>query len=133
MKTRVIDVDRERPDPAAIEEAAQLLRDGKLVVFPTETVYGLGAHALDPIAVQKIFDAKERPANDPLIVHLAHIGQVNQCAAGMPAGARTARPLVLGRTADADSCKKSLRCPISSPRGCQAWRCACRRIASRAR
>jgi len=88
MKTRVIDVDRERPDPAAIEEAAQLLRDGKLVVFPTETVYGLGAHALDPIAVQKIFDAKERPANDPLIVHLAHIGQVNQCAAGMPAGAR---------------------------------------------
>jgi L-threonylcarbamoyladenylate synthase len=88
MKTRVIEVDRERPDPAAIEEAAQLLRDGKLVVFPTETVYGLGAHALDPIAVQKIFDAKERPANDPLIVHLAHIGQVNQCAVGMPAGAR---------------------------------------------
>ena len=64
------------------------MRDGKLVVFPTETVYGLGAHALDPIAVQKIFDAKERPANDPLIVHIAHIGQVNQCAAGMPAGAR---------------------------------------------
>jgi len=88
MKTRVIDVDRERPDPSAIEEAAAALREGKLVVFPTETVYGLGAHALDPIAVQKIFDAKERPANDPLIVHLAHIGQVNQCAAGMPAGAR---------------------------------------------
>ena len=57
-------------------------------MFPTETVYGLGAHALDPIAVQKIFDAKERPANDPLIVHIAHIGQVNQCAVGMPAGAR---------------------------------------------
>ena len=88
MKTRVIDVDRERPDPSAIEEAAAALREGKLVVFPTETVYGLGAHALDPIAVQKIFDAKERPANDPLIVHLAHIGQVNQCAVGMPAGAR---------------------------------------------
>jgi L-threonylcarbamoyladenylate synthase len=87
-KTRVIQVDRDRPDPAAIEEAAQALRDGKLVVFPTETVYGLGAHALDPIAVQKIFDAKQRPANDPLIVHLAHIGQVNQCAVGMPAGAR---------------------------------------------
>ena len=58
------------------------MRAGKLVVFPTETVYGLGAHALDPNAVQKIFDAKERPANDPLIVHIAHIGQVNQCAAG---------------------------------------------------
>ena len=88
MKTRVIQVDRDRPDVAAIEEAAAALRAGKLVVFPTETVYGLGAHALDPIAVQKIFDAKERPANDPLIVHIAHIGQVNQCAAGMPAGAR---------------------------------------------
>ena len=107
MKTRVIQVDRERPDPAAIEEAAQLLRDGKLVVFPTETVYGLGAHALDPIAVQKIFDAKERPANDPLIVHLAHIGQVNQCAVGMPAGARKLGSLVLGRTADADPAKKT--------------------------
>ena len=88
MKTQVIKVDREKPDPAAIEEAAAALRAGKLVVFPTETVYGLGAHALDPAAVQKIFAAKERPANDPLIVHIAHIGQVNQCATGMPAGAR---------------------------------------------
>ena len=88
MKTKVIHVDRDRPDAAAIEEAAQALRDGKLVVFPTETVYGLGAHALDPSAVQRIFDAKERPSTDPLIVHIAHIGQVGQCATGMPAGAR---------------------------------------------
>jgi L-threonylcarbamoyladenylate synthase len=88
MKTRVLQVDPARPDAAAIEEAAELLRAGKLVVFPTETVYGLGAHALDAAAVQRIFDAKERPANDPLIVHIAHIGQVGQCAIGMPAGAR---------------------------------------------
>jgi L-threonylcarbamoyladenylate synthase len=88
MKTRILPVDREHPDPAAIEEAAAALRAGKLVAFPTETVYGLGAHALDTDAVQKIFAAKERPANDPLIVHVAHIGQVNQVAAGMPAGAR---------------------------------------------
>ena len=88
MKTKIISVDRDHPDPAAIDEAARALRDGRLVVFPTETVYGLGAHALDPIAVQRIFDAKERPANDPLIVHIAHIGQVNLCATGMPAGAR---------------------------------------------
>ena len=86
--TKVIKVDRDRPDPAAIEEASAALKAGKLVVFPTETVYGLGAHALDAAAVQKIFDAKERPANDPLIVHIAHIGQVNQCAIGMPAAAR---------------------------------------------
>lgn len=87
-RTRVIHVDRDRPDPAAIEEAAAVLKAGKLVVFPTETVYGLGAHALDPAAVQRIFEAKERPSNDPLIVHIAHIGQVNQCALGMPTGAR---------------------------------------------
>jgi L-threonylcarbamoyladenylate synthase len=87
-KTRIIRVDRDRPDPAAIEEAARILKTGGLVVFPTETVYGLGAHALDPSAAQKIFDAKERPASDPLIVHIAHIGQVGQCATGMPAGAR---------------------------------------------
>ena len=101
MKTTIISVDRDHPDPAAIEKAAQALRSGKLVVFPTETVYGLGAHALDPNAVQKIFDAKERPANDPLIVHIAHIGQV-QSVRGRDAGRRAqARTFVLGRTVDA--------------------------------
>jgi len=89
MKTRILQIDRERPDAATIDEAASAIKAGKLVVFPTETVYGLGAHALDPDAVQKIFDAKERPANDPLIVHIANVGQVNQCAIGMPAAART--------------------------------------------
>jgi L-threonylcarbamoyladenylate synthase len=87
-RTRILQVDPARPDAAAIEEAAELLRAGKLVVFPTETVYGLGAHARDVDAVQKIFTAKERPATDPLIVHIAHIGQVNQVAIGMPPGAR---------------------------------------------
>ena len=89
IETRVITVDSAQPDPAAIEEAAAALRAGKLVAFPTETVYGLGANALDPAAVQRIFDAKERPATDPLIVHIAHIGQVGQCAAAFPAAART--------------------------------------------
>src|SRR6476619_5431971 len=88
MKTRVLKVDSQKPEPAIIDEAAQALREGKLVAFPTETVYGLGSHALDPSAVQKIFVAKDRPTNDPLIVHIAHIGQVGQCAVGMPAGAR---------------------------------------------
>ena len=88
MKTRILSVDRERPDPEVIAEAAAALREGKLVAFPTETVYGLGANALDPAAVQKIFDAKGRPSTDPLIVHIAHVGQVNQCAMSFPAGAR---------------------------------------------
>jgi len=53
-----------------IEEAVKALRAGKLVVFPTETVYGLGANATDPAAVRKIFEAKGRPADHPIIVHL---------------------------------------------------------------
>ena len=88
MTTKILKVDPSQPDPAVIEEAAAAIRDGKLVAFPTETVYGLGAHALDERAVQKIFDAKQRPATDPLIVHIAHVGQVAQCAASFPAAAR---------------------------------------------
>ena len=57
-------------DEAALALAAQLLSDGQLVAFPTETVYGLGAHAFDPQAVLGIFAAKGRPADNPLIVHI---------------------------------------------------------------
>lgn len=57
--------------------AADCLRDGGLVAFPTETVYGLGANALNPIAVAKIFEAKQRPTFDPLIVHISDIKQLN--------------------------------------------------------
>lgn len=59
------------PTPANIQRAAALLRAGELVAFPTETVYGLGANALDVPAVAKIFAAKGRPADNPLIVHVA--------------------------------------------------------------
>jgi len=58
-------------DPASVAEAAAAIRAGRLVAFPTETVYGLGANALDAVAVAGIFEAKERPRFDPLIVHLA--------------------------------------------------------------
>ena len=59
----------------AIEAAARLLEAGKLVAFPTETVYGLGADARNPEAVRAIYRAKERPENHPLIVHLAPGGR----------------------------------------------------------
>ncbi len=59
------------PDSRNIERASQLLRAGEIVAFPTETVYGLGADALNAQAVQKIFDAKERPSYNPLIVHVS--------------------------------------------------------------
>ena len=61
------------PSAAEIEHAARLLREGRLVAFPTETVYGLGANALDADAVARIYAAKRRPATSPLIVHVASI------------------------------------------------------------
>ena len=67
-------------DPDSIAIAAERLRAGGLVVFPTETVYGLGANALDARAVARVFAAKERPAFDPLIVHLADASEVGMYA-----------------------------------------------------
>jgi len=67
-----------------IQKAAQLLRSGELVVFPTETVYGLGANALDPSAVRKIYALKGRPANSPLIVHVSSVEQARELAADWP-------------------------------------------------
>lgn len=71
-----------------VATAAELLRAGKLVAFATETVYGLGANALDPSAVAGIFAAKERPFFDPLIVHLADQAQVNELVSEIPDVAR---------------------------------------------
>jgi L-threonylcarbamoyladenylate synthase len=71
MKTIVLTVDPIDPDAKAIAQAAAIFRAGGLVAFATETVYGLGANALDPNAVKRIFAAKGRPATNPLIVHIA--------------------------------------------------------------
>jgi L-threonylcarbamoyladenylate synthase len=70
-------------DPALLQ-AAEILRSGGLVAFPTETVYGLGANALDARAVEKIFEAKQRPHWDPVIVHVANIAQARKLALGFP-------------------------------------------------
>ncbi|MGB1274584.1 MAG: L-threonylcarbamoyladenylate synthase, partial [Nannocystaceae bacterium] len=70
-------------DAGAIREAAALVRAGQLVGFPTETVYGLGALALDPAAVARIFVAKGRPPDNPLIVHLASQEQLESVASAM--------------------------------------------------
>jgi len=71
------------------EEAAAFLRQGELVAFPTETVYGLGADAFNPVALNKIFIAKGRPFDNPLIVHLADITQLHQLVSSVPDTART--------------------------------------------
>ena len=76
---------------AELLRAAACLRDGGLVAFPTETVYGLGAHALDRAAVRRIFEAKGRPSTDPLIVHVASVEDVHGLVASWPdAAARLA-------------------------------------------
>lgn len=77
-------VDPRRPDEATIARAAEILRGGGLVAFPTETVYGLGANALDPAAVDRIYAAKGRPLFNPLIVHVADADHVRDVAAEWP-------------------------------------------------
>jgi L-threonylcarbamoyladenylate synthase len=74
-------------DSADLDEAVRLLRAGELVAFPTETVYGLGADAANSAAVGRIFAAKGRPANHPLIVHLAGAGDMQAWARDVPPGA----------------------------------------------
>jgi L-threonylcarbamoyladenylate synthase len=74
-------------DPGLIAQAAALLRAGKLVAFPTETVYGLGANALDPAAVDAIFAAKRRPATSPLIVHVPDAGMARSLTTVWPPSA----------------------------------------------
>ena len=72
---------------AAVQRAAALLRSGEVVALPTETVYGLAAHARDKKAVAKIFQIKDRPANNPIIVHIAGIEMAKHCVTVWPAGA----------------------------------------------
>ena len=76
MQTKVVKIDSANIDDAAMKEACDLIRAGELVAFPTETVYGLGGNALDPQASMKIYAAKGRPSDNPLIVHIAEIDQL---------------------------------------------------------
>lgn len=92
MQTHILPLDPVNPQPERIEQAAALLRTGQLVAFPTETVYGLGANALDRSAVAGIFLAKGRPSNNPVIVHVAELADVLRvCAAWPPTAAALAR------------------------------------------
>lgn len=77
-----------RESAAALRRGAEILRRGGTVAFPTETVYGLGANALDACAVQRIFDAKQRPSWDPLIVHVTTEDQLKSIVDQIPVKAR---------------------------------------------
>lgn len=75
-ETQIIKVDRDNPKEEKLSIAAEIIRSGGTVAFPTETVYGLGANALDEKAVEKIFIAKGRPQDNPLIVHISSLSQL---------------------------------------------------------
>ena len=77
-------VDAQHPDPLIIEQAAVVLRRGGLVALPTETVYGLAADATNAAAVAKIFEAKQRPRTDPLIVHISNTAELPHVAIDPP-------------------------------------------------
>jgi L-threonylcarbamoyladenylate synthase len=84
MHTEILTINPDAAEPEAIARAAEVLRRGGLVAFPTETVYGLGAAALDPAAVARIFAAKGRPATNPLIVHITDADEARSLTAAWP-------------------------------------------------
>lgn len=81
---RILPISPEHPEPAPLAEAAAILRGGGLVAFPTETVYGLGANALDGRAVARIYSVKGRPAFNPVIAHVASVEQARSLASAWP-------------------------------------------------
>lgn len=88
MQTKIVKIDPAQIDESEMEEAAKLIREGELVAFPTETVYGLGADALHPEASKKIYAAKGRPSDNPLIVHICRFEELESIAREVPPQAR---------------------------------------------
>jgi len=84
----ILRIDPEKPNINLIRKAAKVIRNGGLVVFPTETVYGIGANAFDPEACKKIFKVKRRPVDNPLIVHVASFEQINDIVKCIPETAK---------------------------------------------
>lgn len=87
MKTKVVRIDENNIDMKVIEEAGRILKRGGLVAFPTETVYGLGGDALSGESSARIYAAKGRPSDNPLIIHIADMDDLCAIARNVPAGA----------------------------------------------
>ena len=88
MRAEVVAMTGENPIWMPTKKAGDILKAGGLVAFPTETVYGLGGNALDPQASMKIYAAKGRPSDNPLIVHIAELEQLEKITTEIPEGAR---------------------------------------------
>ena len=88
MNTKIIQINRENFTEAELAEAAEILRNGGLVAIPTETVYGLGANALDESASKKIYEAKGRPSDNPLIAHISCMDELSALVSEIPEAGR---------------------------------------------
>lgn len=88
MDTILAKIDYNDPDLSQIKKAADILKRGGLVAFPTETVYGLGGNGLDVLACKKIYEAKGRPSDNPLILHISDISQLDRIVSNIPKKAK---------------------------------------------
>ncbi len=88
METEILRIDGKDPDRDLLKKAGNIIKNGGLVAFPTETVYGLGGNALDPGASKKIYAAKGRPSDNPLIVHIADTESLYEIVRDVPDGAK---------------------------------------------
>ena len=123
MKTEFVRLSEETAEET-FQRAGKILREGGLVAFPTETVYGLGANALDPDAAAKIYAAKGRPADNPLIVHVADPSEAEDLAVTTPVYYALAQRFMPGPlTVILD---KKPRIPDSVTGGLIQWQCAVR-------
>lgn len=84
LNTQIVSVDKNRPEDYKIKKAAEIIKTGGLVAFPTETVYGLGGNALDEHVAKKIYAAKGRPQDNPLIVHIYSLSQLDELVKEIP-------------------------------------------------
>ena len=87
MDTKWEKISREHIDEDLLREAGEIIRRGGLVAFPTETVYGLGGDALNPESSRKIYSAKGRPSDNPLIVHIADLQDLDKIVSHIPKAA----------------------------------------------
>ena len=88
MKTKFYEIDLNNIDAEKMQEAGDLIAAGELVAFPTETVYGLGGDALHPEAAKKIYEAKGRPSDNPLIIHIAEVSDLDRVGKNVPEQAK---------------------------------------------
>ena len=84
MNAEICELTKNNIDSDAIKRAGEIIRNGGLVVFPTETVYGLGGDGLNPLSSKKIYAAKGRPSDNPLIVHISDIKDIDKIAIDIP-------------------------------------------------